>query len=301
VEPISSVVDPLSLNNESEFEVHILLCHDHVPLGVWSLMSWYVLNARRDRLFIHDDGTLQSDDYILLKGWFVGVRIIEARTADTAALKRCRPYPCLSKFRTENVLAKKLLDFCLFAESRRFVILDSDMLTFSRHAPLENWLAAHTNIFMADYQYAFMLRPWDFILLNAANAWKKINTGYGIVNAATLDLEKAERAMERAVSSPRQWWLEQTMYAILSAPFGIELMGSDYVVARGAGVECLSAKHYVAGHKELAVTEGIPVVFDSLIRGNVLPPASDLNQGSKGLTGPFEAYDRQCRAAARCQ
>jgi len=161
----------------------------------------------------------------------------------------------------------KLLDVSFLSECSELLLLDSDVFVFESLDMLDAYFDTSSNVFLRDYQYAFALGAPAFKRFSAAATFLPINTGLGLVKASTLDLDRVEFVLKHApeiLKMPQ--WSEQTLYALLSSSVGINLLGPSFVVAQGPGAEGLTLKHYVGGVRELAFTEGLPIIRAKLAK-----------------------------------
>src|SRR6266849_1835838 len=106
---------------KSRLEIHMLTCRNHVTLALWALASWYGIGRRRDRLCIHDDGTLSQGDYRLFTAMFPGCRVVSKKEADEVAAARLHNFPRVRAFRNFTNLSMKLLDVAFLGSAQEFV------------------------------------------------------------------------------------------------------------------------------------------------------------------------------------
>lgn len=248
------------LKSSSSIEIHILTSNTDAELATWALCSWYGIGRRTDALCIHDDGSLQRWQCNRFRKLFPGCRIIGRRDADKLVYRELSDYPELINFRKMNNLSIKVLDFFFFANTNKFVILDSDILTFSPLNDIDEWLAESGNIFLRDYHKAFSMDVAGFKSLRAARMYKRINTGFGVVDISTLNLARASDAIAAMNCDRHPYWAEQTLYAVLSRSIGVRLLDPEFCVARTTGLAGIKMKHYVWKTRDLAWSEGIPHV-----------------------------------------
>jgi hypothetical protein len=154
----------------------------------------------------------------------------------------------------------KLFDFFFWGETTKFIILDSDVLVFDSLEQIENSLSLSGNTFLEDYQHAFCITKAEFQSFASLEAYQRVNSGLAIINRSVLDLALVERFLSTVSYQTRIWWAEQTLFTILSAREGINLLDSSHLVARGPGLEGIRLKHYVWKTRPLAYSEGIPAV-----------------------------------------
>lgn len=255
---------PFRLDQGAELELHLLTCHRDIYLCLWALASWYGIGERQDRLCIHDDGTLTEIDRTHLLRLFPGCRIITRREADRVASVFLGDFPNIRCFRRLHKLAPKLLDTYLFAHTKRIILMDSDVFTFSSMLDIESFIPDSGNIFMGDYQLAFSVGRSAFEQLNALGAHIPLNSGFGILELLTIRLERIESILKTYPELMRHVWGEQTLFAILSSDSLVRQFPNDFVVARGRGISGVRLKHYVSLARGFAYVEGVRALTKAL-------------------------------------
>ena len=213
---------------------------------------------RSVNLHLIDDGTLQPEHVRELERLFGHVRVVSA-SESLARLDAMLPsgrYPVLRQRWLDYLHIRKLIDVHIGQQGPRLV-LDSDMLFFSRPQALLDWLDSDHErplLYMTDcvesYGYSRLL------LEELAGAPLPLMLNVGICGMVSdrLDWSLIEQwsasLMDKGGTS---YFLEQALVAILAARTkGIQVPASDYItlptkdqVLAGEGV----LQHYVAGSK----------------------------------------------------
>jgi hypothetical protein len=135
---------PISVATDADIEVHMLLCHRHVSMGLQGLKSFFRFTPATIALVVHDDGTLDASDRSVLQRHLPGIRFIDvpeaAATIDgelaRLGLERCR------EFRRTFVLARKVFDFQFYSAGRGMLHLDADVIFLERPTELLKRLAS---------------------------------------------------------------------------------------------------------------------------------------------------------------
>lgn len=134
-------------------EVHQLLGHRHVGMGLWSLKSLVKAADAGLGVVVHDDGSLTSEDLTLLRRHLPGLRIIPRAEADAAMRGKLAAYPACTSFRFGEVMVGNhrgqrynmfimsliLFDMNLLTEADKIIILDADVLFFRRPDLVAGW------------------------------------------------------------------------------------------------------------------------------------------------------------------
>ena len=124
---------------DGPLELHMLLQKTRVWEGCWALYSFLYYARQPLRVVIHDDGTLDRSCTDILSGLFPGIRIITRKVADDVVNKTLKQQGlnhCLALRGKRYNLALKLLDPLIFCHTPSYLMLDSDILTFSKPAEL---------------------------------------------------------------------------------------------------------------------------------------------------------------------
>jgi hypothetical protein len=124
---------------------------------------------------------------------------------------------------------------------------------------------------MRDFQYALKLDRSRFEEFSCGSVYLPVNTGFGRVKHGTLDLDRVEFILKTAPEILGSAWAEQTLYALLSVKLGITLLGPEFNVSRGFGLQGIKLKHYAGLAKRLVYVEGLPVARAVLSIRNDLP------------------------------
>ena len=258
-------LEPFALMRDAPLEIHILTCSKDTLLSLWALASWYEIGGRHDRLCIHEDGSLAPEDKKIFFRMFPGCRVITKSEADEAAAEQLRRYPHVRAYREMYKAAMKLLDFAFFSRDEDFLLMDSDVLTLRSVEGIDTYFSSPNNIFMRDFQYALKLDRARFEEFSCAPVYLPVNTGFGRVRRGTLDLDRVEFILRTAPEILGSAWAEQTLYALLSAKFGVTLLGPEFNVSKGFGVQGIKLKHYAGLAKRLLYVEGLPAVRGALM------------------------------------
>jgi hypothetical protein len=134
-------------------EVHQLLGHRHVGMGLWSLKSLVKSAAAGLGVVVHDDGSLTDGDVALMHRHLPGIQIIARPDADVRMRGLLANYPACTSFRFGNVpvtnhrgqsynmfvMSLILFDINLLTASNKIIILDADVLFFQRPNLIADW------------------------------------------------------------------------------------------------------------------------------------------------------------------
>lgn len=241
-------------------EVHVLTSASDWLNLVWALKSFYRFSERRYALCIHDDGTLPATAVSALRTHFPDARIIDRATADQRAQQQLDGYPRSQALRQSNPLSLKLFDFVEWLKSDRMLLIDSDVLFFRRPDALLARIedsGYRKNTVNEDVATALTLSLDDIRRLTGLEVPERFNSGLGLIHKASLRLEWMEEFLALPGILGYWWRVEQTLYALISARFGTELLPADYAVRLRGELNQEACRHYVGGVRHLMYGEGM--------------------------------------------
>lgn len=128
-------------SEKGELEIHTLTSHKHLYFYLWSIKSFFWVSNFIPKIVVHDDGTLSNEDLKLLISQINGVEVITKMEADKQILPLLIDYPSCYKYRSEQPFAKKVFDVFLLTNSRKIMILDSDIIFFRKPTEIVDWVS----------------------------------------------------------------------------------------------------------------------------------------------------------------
>jgi hypothetical protein len=241
-------------------EIHVLTSAADWLNLIWALKSFYYYSGRRYALCIHDDGTLTSELMAILEVHFPGARIIQRAEADAEIEKVLLRYPRCLRFRRTNHLAPKLFDFTHYLAASRMLLLDSDVLFF--RAPIELLRRCEDsgyqfNSVNADVATAYTVSSEDVRLRCGVILVPRFNSGLGVIQQKSLRLDWMEEFLAIPGIEGHFWRIEQTLYALCSSRYGVELLPEEYSVRLTGSVNGHQCRHYVGAIRHKMYREGI--------------------------------------------
>ncbi len=272
VRPRILATAPVAGTDDLRCEVHALTsAKDWLDL-MWSLKSFYHHSGRRYALCIHDDGSLTPEQRAELHRHFPDARVIGRPEADAVVLPALAAYPRCLAFRKGNHLAPKVFDFAQFLRSERMLLLDSDVLFFAEPRELLRRVEApayRNNSVNADVASAYTVAPADVARDTGLCLVERFNSGLGLIHRDSLRLEWVESFLALPRILGHFWRIEQTVYALCSSRFGVELLPPEYDVRLQGKLGGSPCRHYVGAIRHLLYKEGIR----RLVKGGFLRAA----------------------------
>lgn len=252
---------PIEGTVDEQCEIHVLTsARDWLNL-VWTLKSFYVASGRRYALCIHEDGSLDAAALGHLERNFPDARIIRRKHADALAEETLRDFPLSLKFRQSNLLAPKVFDFLAFLDSDRMAVFDSDLLFFAEPtayiARIED-PAYVLNTFNADIADAYAVDRDIAAPLIGHDVAARFNSGLGLAHRNSLRLDWIEEFLALpGILDGHFWRMEQTIYALCSSRYGVELLPREYDLSLEPGIQGRPFRHYIGAIRHLMYSEGM--------------------------------------------
>ena len=143
--PLLDQLPPLPPFRENRFELHMLCGHRDTDMGIWA--SWSIMRFLdgQSRLYVHSDGTLTDEDASRWRKIIGEVVVIDRKESDATVERALSTNTThLYPWRCSNWASAQLVDIHFFGEAPSMLILDSDVLTFSKPQEVINALDANT-------------------------------------------------------------------------------------------------------------------------------------------------------------
>lgn len=251
---------PIAQTLDRTCEIHVLTCaRDWLNL-LWTLKTFYHYSKRHYALCIHDDGSLTERDRAILQQHFPNARIINRPSADAQVLAELATYPRCLEFRKTNHLSPKVFDFVSYLESDRMLLLDSDVLFFQTPTDLIDRIEDthyRCNSVNQDITSAYTVQPETVKQKDGIDLVERFNSGLGLIHKPSLSLDWIEEFLDLPDIIGHFWLIEQTLYALCSSRFGVELLPSPYTIRLNKGIGSSPSRHYVGKIRHLMYSEGI--------------------------------------------
>ncbi len=241
-------------------EIHALTSGQDWLNLIWTLKSFYYFSNKRYALCIHEDGSLPHDAFPILERHFPGARIIRRTQADREVLAALAAYPRCYELRRTNTLSLKVFDFRHYLQAERMVLLDSDILFFREPAELLRRIEDpnyRLNTVNADVADAYTVDPATVKHCCGFELQPLFNSGLGLIHKPSLNLDWIEEFLGLPGIRGHFWRIEQTLFALCSSRFGVELLPESYRVHLNGHVPSAPCRHYVGAIRHLFYGEGI--------------------------------------------
>jgi hypothetical protein len=275
VRPRILSTSPITGTTDNRCEIHILTSKEDWLNLVWTLKSFYVASGRRYALCIHEDGSLADAELAALGEHFPAARIIRRADADAKVAESLRDFPRSLQFRNTNLLAPKIFDFVIFLQSDRMGVFDSDLLFFAEPKIYLQRIedpAYLRNTFNADVGHAYTVDPSAVRPLIGHDLTRLVNSGLGLVHRDSIRWDWTEEFLALpGILAGHFWRIEQTLFALCSSRYGVELLPDEYALNLEPGIGARCFRHYNGVIRHLMYGEGIA----RLAKGGFLERLSD--------------------------
>ncbi|MGH9802348.1 MAG: hypothetical protein ACRD82_18445, partial [Blastocatellia bacterium] len=253
---------PVEGTTDSRCEIHALTYSQDWLNLIWTLKSFYAASGRKYALCIHDDGSLDDAARSALQQHFPAARLILRAEADAKLAEVLRDYPRCLKFRNTNLLAPKVFDFIAYLQSERMGLFDSDLLFFQEPTAYLQRIedsSYRKNTFNADCgTSAYTIEP-DVVRRHLGfELHPMVNSGLGLIHRDSMRWDWVEEFLALpGILDGHFWRIEQTIYALCSSRFGVELLPDEYRVYLAHGIDSRPFRHYVGAVRHLMYKEGM--------------------------------------------
>jgi hypothetical protein len=255
---------PLRTLKEGATEVRVLTWRRDWMNSIWALKSFYCFSEVRYPLFIHDGG-LTSRQLEVLRTHFPDAFIVPRAEADLEVQAQLKAWGCdrCIQYRNQNVATLKLFDFFILSKADSIISIDSDIVFFKKPLELLDSLAGSSrdsvkNKYNQDQQYAYSMPLEEIEKAFGILPIPLVNSGLSRVNRSSMDFKKMDQWLTHPRIFEDKWVTEQTLHALCSALFGVELLPLSYLVSTSASpLDSLICKHYPGFFRPLLYSEGM--------------------------------------------
>ncbi len=229
-------------------------------------------SCRRYALCIHEDGSLGDAEITALRHHFPAARVILRTQADTTLRQVLRRHPRSLAFRNTNVFGPKIFDIIAFLESDRMGLFDSDLLFFSEptvYLRRVEDVSYRRNTFNADCGDHYTVDVTALGDQIGQDVLPRVNAGFGLVHRDSIRWDWTEEFLALlSILTGNVWRIEQTLFALCSSRYGVELLPDEYTLSLEPGIRDRPFRHYVGRIRHLMYREGMAQLSrDGLLRG----------------------------------
>jgi hypothetical protein len=246
---------------ENRYEIHMLCGHRDVDMGIWA--SWSILRFLDGfgKLYVHSDGTLTDMDALLWRKVVGGMVVVDRTESDQKIKKELSSRTkILLPWRFSNWASAQLVDVHYFGNSPTLLIMDSDVLTFSRPQEVMDALTAVDPSFAwcRDLRNSYSYTPEVIYEITGVRVPRRLCAGFLVSpRLTTEDFIQLDHQMQQIEKTPdvsvgmNDSWACQTYYALIASRFSnSKILSTQYSNITGRVGDQQVLRHYV----------GIPMV-----------------------------------------
>jgi hypothetical protein len=138
-------------NPDAEVEIHSLTCHRDLNIYLLAIKSF--LRFYNDvAVIVHDDGSLNNKDILMLKKHIKNIKIITKKEADEKVNLFLKNKPNCKYFRNICPIAKQLFDYTVLSKNKKIISLDSDIIFLKKPDEVIKWIKNKTNLIIYNYE-----------------------------------------------------------------------------------------------------------------------------------------------------
>ncbi len=251
---------PIYTSRGGPVEVRMLTWRRDCLDAIWALKGFYHFSTCDYPLYIHDGG-LAEGQAALLQAHFPNATIVTADAADREVettlagrgLERCLEY------RRVNITTRKLFDFFLLSNADYVISIDSDIVFFRKPELLcVPRSGISKNRYNQDDGYWYSMSLEEMEASFGIRPREGINSGLSVVRRQSIDFDSIERWLANRKLREDRWVTEQTLQALCSTVYGVELLPETYCVSTKPGLRPDTVcKHYTGFFRYLQYEEGM--------------------------------------------
>lgn len=238
----AAVLPPVPAATNADVEIHMLCGTKHAPIALWAWWSLLRFCDGRFGAVTHSDGSLTPEDIARFQKAIPGMRVEAEKSLDEifGPFGGKQRLGNIMDIRGRHKLAKKITDFHVLSKAKVVIILDSDILFFKKPVEvldaIDECLNGGTHVvYNEDVQSNYMATPEVLSKHYQQPVPSCFNSG--LVVFPRFDgpiLDRMEAVLAKAEEDWRKnYFLEQTVSAIMAGQFGATPLPKTYFVADG--------------------------------------------------------------------
>lgn len=260
-------------DGNDSFEIHILCQKSDIWIMACSLRSFLCFSGLKpSAIIIHDDGSLGKADTILLVSKFDNLRVIHRKIADEKVMNFLENDKAKLYRKNGHPLILKLIDVILLSSAPKVMILDSDVLFFSRPEEIVKFVRGESgsdaliSCLPESFDKFQILVKYEY-LKNRGLEDKKIeymNSGIILYNKSVIAPEKLYEYFDNCLRGYNDYFVEMTGWNCLIGQLKHDLLPPDRYKIKGPVSDTTVAKHYTSGRRQELFAHGIDLIKDKI-------------------------------------
>lgn len=241
----------------NKYAIHTLICKNDVNRYIISIYSLLRFLKKFPLLFIHEDGSITERQMKLLQT-LPNVTVISHALATKVCKNFYSDFTSIDFFRRIDPKVKKITDIICFINTQKVLILDSDVIFYSKPTELITFLQTKGNrrniLYLEDLQHAYGITREAIKKIYHVNEIRKINTGILCFESNILNKRFIEQFFTRLLKNKQlhiiPYWLDQTPWAILASKCSSSPLPKSYSIGYGKTPPHVICRHYIHGSRE---------------------------------------------------
>jgi hypothetical protein len=215
----------------------------------------------------------------MLQSLFRNTRFVRRTESDAEMARVLRAFPMCMQYRSSHPLGLKIFDMAHYAESERFLVLDSDVLFFRPPREIMDWSRGpepRECWFNEDIQESALISAADAEDDLGVKLWPRVNSGLCLLHRPAIDFDFCDHTLAvTSILRGKQWRVEQTLFALCASRHGRGgLLPRTYEVSLGRYSSANAiARHYVGAVRQRFFGEGLKRLAPLLLAEEKQPAA----------------------------
>lgn len=232
------ITKPIYSNNNSQIEIHTLLCKRDIPIYFNAIKSFVIFSKLNPKIIIHDDGSLDINCRKRIQKHIINSNIITRKTADNLINNKLKKYKSILYSRENYILLLKLIDVDFFSKNgAKIILLDSDI--FFRRPPTEimEWCRSDSSkiLYTQEPNYwvvskdgipFYLRKEFNWLNVNLPNTF---NAGLLCYKKGVIDYDLLEKYCKITRGWDNSFWAEQSFYAIICGLYKSSALPIEYL------------------------------------------------------------------------
>ncbi len=255
---------PVLCDPSSVLEIHMMACRKDILESLWAIKTFAHFSGQSFSLFFHDDGTLTNAEEKLLVQHFPNSEVLRRARTDREMAQVLLKYPHSLRVRADGHWTSiKLFDHYFYGRQPAFLVMDADILFFSRPTEMLDILASDEYFYMEDFQNAYIYSIEELKNSFGINTLPRVNVGFIRLSKSAVNWSLIEAYLEMAKKVEFRSWIEQTLVAMLISDSGLRYrsLPSSYQLMWPRITESTRCHHFCGESRGNYWLKGLPLLW----------------------------------------
>jgi hypothetical protein len=257
---------PIVTSKTGDKEVRVLTWRRDWLNTIWSLKSFYTFSEVDFPLYIHDGG-LKKYQIDILRSHFPQAYFMSIEDSDklvNSLLEERKLIQC-QKYRSIGPFGRRFIDFYILSKASAIITIDADVVFFKK--PVELIDSDKINRFNKDASYAYSAPIESLECEFGIKPVSLINAGLSLVWNESMDFQLINECLKSPLLFNEPWLTEQTVHALASTIYGVELLPDNYQLSTNQGLNASTISKHYPSRTPYLYTEGFSrLLTDDFLR-----------------------------------